>query len=182
MGGRPARCLPRRRCDRWGDQGNWGNWERCVVTAHVDIGDREIVVVVDDHRSALCVGVLTLSADLTTDPPRPEDLTNAIGLVADHLDDVVRDRPDLIGAELTISGPEVTAMVAVEVGGPAVLPFVLDRAAAEDVFRTIVTEGRADRMHNPGLDALLVDRIVAGCCAVVAVMRKLQVDTVRVEP
>ena len=32
------------------------------------------------------------------------------------------------------------------------------------------------------LDVLLVDRIVAGCCAVVAVMRKLQVDTVTVLP
>lgn len=152
------------------------------MTAHVELGDREIVVVLDDRRVPLPVGVLTLSADLTTDPPRPEDLTNAIGLVADHLDDVVRDRPDLVGAELTISGPEVTAMVAVEVGGPASLPFELGRAAAEDVFRTIVTEVRADRAHNPGLDVLLVDRIVAGCCAVVAVMRKLQVDTVTVLP
>ena len=152
------------------------------MTVHVELGDREIVVTVDDRRMPLPIGVLTLSADLTTDPPRPEDLTNAIGLVADHLDDVVRDRPDLIGAALTISGPEVTAMVAVEVGGPAALPYELDRAAAEDVFRTIVTEDRRDRAHNPGLDVLLVDRIVAGCCAVVAVMRKLQVDTVTVLP
>ena len=152
------------------------------MSVHVQLGDRDLVVVVDDQRVQLPIGVLTLSADITTDPPRPEDLTNAIGLVADHLDDVVRARPDLVGAELTISGPEVTAMVAVEVGGPATLPFELDRAAAEDVFRTIVTEGRADRAHNPGLDVLLVDRIVAGCCAVVAVMRKLQVDTVTVLP
>lgn len=152
------------------------------MTVHVELGDHEIVVTVDDLRVPLPVGVLTLSADLTTDPPRPEDLTNAIGLVADHLDDVVRDRPDLIGAALTISGPEAAAMVAVEVGGTAALPFELDRAAAEDVFRTIVTEDRGARAHNPGLDVLLVDRIVAGCCAVVAVMRKLQVDAVTVLP
>ena len=30
--------------------------------------------------------------------------------------------------------------------------FVLTRAAAEDVFRTLATEARADRIHNPGLE------------------------------
>ncbi len=152
------------------------------MSAHVDVGDHEIIVVLDDTRLSIAVGVVSLSSDLATDPPRPEELTNAIGLVADHLDDVVRDHPDLVGADLSMAGPEVTAMVAVEQGGAAVLPFVLDRAAAEDVFRTLVTERRADRVHNPGLDALLVDRVVAGSCAVVAVMRKLQLDSVMVRP
>jgi exopolyphosphatase/guanosine-5'-triphosphate,3'-diphosphate pyrophosphatase len=152
------------------------------VSIHVDVGDHEIVVVLDDRRVALPIGVVSLSSDLATDPPRPEELTNAIGLVADHLDDIVRDRPDLVGADLSMAGPEVTAMVAVELGGTAVLPFALGRAAAEDVFRTLVTERRADRVHNPGLDVLLVDRVVAGSCAVVAVMRTLQLDSVMVRP
>lgn len=157
----------------------------------VEVGDQEIVV---EHeagpdgsgdpavRMVLPLGVVTLSRELASDPPRPEELTNAIGAVVDHLDDLVRDRPDAIGGSVSMRGPEVTAIVAVEVGGPPPLPFELDRAAAEDVFRTVATEPRRDRALNPGLDPLLVDRVVAGCCAVVGVMRKLQIDTVTVHP
>ena len=150
--------------------------------AHLEVGDHEIVVHLDDRIVVLPVGIVTLAATLLADPPRPEELTNAIGTVVDHLDDVVRDRSDLVGAAVTISGPDVTAMAAVELGGAAVLPFELERAAAEDVFRTVATEARADRLANPGLDPLLVDRIVAGSCAVVAVMRKLQLESVTVRP
>ncbi|MEZ5248756.1 MAG: hypothetical protein R2713_05920 [Ilumatobacteraceae bacterium] len=88
----------------------------------------------------------------------------------------MRERPDLVDAPVSMSGPEATAIVAVELGGAAELPFELSRDAAEDVFRTMATERRADRAKNPGLDPLLVDRVVAGCCTVVAVMRKLQLD------
>ena len=149
---------------------------------HVELGDDELVVVHAPGdgtvvRRVLPVGVATLAQQFTTDPPRPEDLTNAIGAVADHLDDLVRERPDLVDAPVTMSGPEATAIAAVELGGSAVLPFVLHRDAAEDVFRTMATERRADRSKNPGLDPLLVDRVVAGCCTVVAVMRKLQLDS-----
>jgi exopolyphosphatase/guanosine-5'-triphosphate,3'-diphosphate pyrophosphatase len=161
------------------------------VSWHVDVGDHEIVLTHPEgpagsgdpavHR-VLPLGVVTLARELVADPPRPEELTNAIGAVADHLDDLVRDRPDVIGTTVSMSGPDVTAVVAVEVGGVAALPFVLDRLAAEDVFRTVATEPRIDRARNPGLDPLLVDRIVAGCCTVVGVMRKLQIDAVTVRP
>jgi exopolyphosphatase/guanosine-5'-triphosphate,3'-diphosphate pyrophosphatase len=161
------------------------------VSWHVDVGDHEIVITraagppgAGDPavRHLLPLGVVTLVGGLSADPPRPEELTNAIGAVADHLDDLVRERPDVIGATVSMSGPDVTAVVAVEVGAPALLPFALDRLAAEDVFRTVATEPRDDRARNPGLDPLLVDRIVAGCCIVVGVMRKLQIDAVTVTP
>ncbi len=157
----------------------------------VDLLDHEIVVTREPGEpgsgdpgidARLPLGVVTLGRELVTDPPRPEELTNAIGAVADHLDDLVRARPDLVGADVTLRSPEATAVVAVELGGPAQLPFVLERAAAEDVFRTVATESRHDRAHNPGLDPLLVDRVVAGACAVVAVMRKLHLDSVTVAP
>jgi exopolyphosphatase / guanosine-5'-triphosphate,3'-diphosphate pyrophosphatase len=150
------------------------------VNAHIDISDDDLVVVIDEVRTSLPIGIVTIADDLVTDPPRPEELTNAIGLVADHIDDVVRDHPDLIGAEVSMSSPEVTAMVAVELGRSASLPFVFERAAAEDVFRTLATERRIDRAKNPGLDPLLIDRVVAGSCVVVAVMRKLQLESVMV--
>ena len=158
---------------------------------HVELGDAEIVV---SHppgpvgsgdpevRRVLPLGVVTLLAELASDPPRPEELTNAVGAVIDHLDDLVRERPDLVGAPVSMSGPEITAVVAVELGGAAQLPFLLERAAAEDVFRTVATEPRDDRARNPGLDPLLVERIVAGSCAVVAVMRRLHLDAVTVAP
>jgi exopolyphosphatase/guanosine-5'-triphosphate,3'-diphosphate pyrophosphatase len=157
----------------------------------VELHDHEIVVALAEGGPGsgepgldgrLPIGVVTLGHTLASDPPRPEELTNAIGAVADHLDDLVRARPDLVGADVTLRAPEATAVVAVELGCPARLPFVLERAAAEDVFRTVATESRADRARNPGLDPLLVDRVVAGACAVVAVMRKLQLGTVTVAP
>lgn len=150
------------------------------MIVHVDVGANEIVVAIDGRPVALPIGVVSLSSGLVTDPPRPEELTNAIGLVADHFEDIVRDHPDVVGAEISIAGPEVTAMVAVEQGGAASLPFALRRDAAEDVFRTLVTESRADRTHNPGLDLSLVDSVVAGSCAVVAVMRRLHLESLTV--
>lgn len=117
---------------------------------------------------------------LVSDPPRPEELTNAIGSVADHIDDLVIERPDLFGAPVELRGPLAEAVAAVEHGGEPPLPFVLERAAAEDVFRTLATEAAAERRLNPGLPADLVDTVVAGCCAVVGVMRRLQLPDVTV--
>ncbi len=129
------------------------------------------------------VGIDVLTAHhLESDPPRPEELTNAIGAVVDHLDDLVRIDPDVIGATTTVRGPEAEAIAAVEVGAAPTLPFALTREAAEDVFRTLATEGRADRALNPGLDPDLVDRAVAGCCVVVGVMRRLHLSVVTVAP
>tara|TARA_B100000953_G_scaffold153688_1_gene127051 strand:- start:210 stop:530 length:321 start_codon:yes stop_codon:yes gene_type:complete len=70
----------------------------------------------------------------------------------------------------------ITTVAAVEIGlepyDPQVIDgFVLRRESAEDVFRTLATEGLEDRMHNPGLEAARADVIVAGCCILVAVMR-----------
>jgi exopolyphosphatase/guanosine-5'-triphosphate,3'-diphosphate pyrophosphatase len=48
---------------------------------------------------------------------------------------------------------------------------VLTRAAAEDVFRTLATERRSQRIHNPGLEEARADVIVGGCIILVAIMR-----------
>jgi exopolyphosphatase / guanosine-5'-triphosphate,3'-diphosphate pyrophosphatase len=53
---------------------------------------------------------------------------------------------------------------------------VLTRAAAEDVFRTLATETFAQRVHNPGLALERAGVIVAGCCLLVAIMRRLHLD------
>ena len=49
--------------------------------------------------------------------------------------------------------------------------FVLTKAAAEDVFRTVATEALADRIHNPGLERERADVIVGGAVILVCVMR-----------
>ena len=48
---------------------------------------------------------------------------------------------------------------------------MLTRAAAEDVFRTLATEARSERIHNPGLEEARADVIVAGAAILVSIMR-----------
>ena len=62
------------------------------------------------------------------------------------------------------------------VGPRRIHHFRLTRAAIEDVFRTLATEPLADRVHNPGLEAARADVIVGGCCALVALVRRLGID------
>ncbi len=118
----------------------------------------------------------------TADPPFPEELTNAIGEMIDHLDDARRQLDQLDNASaVSVQGRVATAIAAVEYGGtPGALTFELSRDAAEDVFRTLATEATAERRHNPGLPADLAPTIVAGCCAMVALFRALQLDRVTV--
>jgi exopolyphosphatase/guanosine-5'-triphosphate,3'-diphosphate pyrophosphatase len=49
--------------------------------------------------------------------------------------------------------------------------FWLTRAAAEDVFRTLATEKRQQRLGNPGLEEARADVIAGGCVVLVAVLR-----------
>ena len=118
------------------------------------------------------------------DPPPAAQLTNAIGAVLDHLDDVIRLQPDVADATaVTIRGADPWQMAVVERGGPIAEPEVrIARDDAEDVFRTLATERRVDRLHNPGLDPTEVDRIVATCCVIVGVLRKLRLDAVSMRP
>ena len=53
---------------------------------------------------------------------------------------------------------------------------MLTRDAAEDVFRTLATERRAERVHNPGLEEARADVIVGGAVVLVSVMRHFDFD------
>jgi len=124
------------------------------------------------------VGCVRLTeAWLHSDPPAPEELSQALSVVQAYLDDVDRLLPAAGQAETLIgTAGTVTTVAAVEIGlaeyDPEVLHhFRLTRAAAEDVFRTLATEAAADRRHNPGLEAARVDVIVGGAAVLVAVMR-----------
>jgi exopolyphosphatase/guanosine-5'-triphosphate,3'-diphosphate pyrophosphatase len=111
------------------------------------------------------------------DPPRPEELSQALSVVHDHLDDVQRDVPAVNDAARLVGlAGTVTTVAAVEIGlrtydRDRIHHFVLSRAAVEDVFRTLATENRADRIFNPGLEEARADVIVGGCIILVAIMR-----------
>jgi exopolyphosphatase / guanosine-5'-triphosphate,3'-diphosphate pyrophosphatase len=119
---------------------------------------------------------------LRSDPPSPEELSDAIGVVRAYLDDVERELPEVReAARLVGLAGTVTTMAAVEMGLQAydrgrVHHFVLTRDAAEDVFRTLATEKRADRIFNPGLEEARADVIVGGALVLVTIMRWLDAD------
>lgn len=128
-------------------------------------------------------GAVTVSeSELHRDPPRPEELTNAISLVSDAVDDVVHMHPEFASADqiIGVAGTIVT-VAAVELGLKQFDPeklhaMCLRRDAVEDVFRTLATEPLADRVFNPGLPRDRAEIIVGGCCVLVAVMRRLQIS------
>lgn len=147
----------------------------------VDIGADQTTVRLADgttHDIAWGAGTLTDRWLRDTDPPRPESLTNALGAVTDRLDDLLRERPDLLDTtSLTFSGPFVASLARVEIGADDVPPTVeLVRRAGEEIFRIVATDTAADRAHHPGLPSAHVDTIVATCCIVLAFMRRLHLD------
>lgn len=148
----------------------------------IRLGDDDTLVDLDGQHYVIPLGAVTLStAELVSDPPRPEELTNAIGLVVDHLDDMLRALPGASEADAVgIVGDLATVIAAVEFGGMPSLPYLLRRDAAEEVFRTVATESSAERALNPGLPAAAVDTIVGACCVVVGTMRHLHLDQIDV--
>lgn len=151
----------------------------------VDIDDRMIrVSMVGGGDWSVPVGPVSLVENELerSDRPSPEHLTNALGLVTDHLDDVIRESPLVLAAPaLTFVGPHAVALARVELGrGDVPTGYALERPDADEVFRTLVAESAADRVHNPGLDPAHVDTIIATCCVVLAVMRRLELSTVSI--
>jgi exopolyphosphatase / guanosine-5'-triphosphate,3'-diphosphate pyrophosphatase len=146
----------------------------------VDIGGGSSELAVADSAMSIPVGSVRLSEQqLHSDPPAPEELSNALALVDAYLDDVLREVPTVREARAMVgTGGTITTVAAVELGLPsydrdAIHQFILTKEAAEDVYRTLATERLADRVHNPGLPRDRADIIVGGCCVLVAVMRRL---------
>ena len=151
----------------------------------IDIGGGSTELVAEDadglHAQSLDVGALMITESyLRADPPRADELSNAIGHVADYFDDLIRDVPALTGAVSIVgTGGTVRTAGAVEIGRyePDELHgFWLSRDAAEDVFRTLATERLSDRIHNPGLHADRAPIIVGGMCVLVAILRRLRAE------
>jgi len=130
--------------------------------------------------------VTSTDSHISSDLPRPEDLTNLIGAVSDELEDITRDHP-VVGSPMRTVGVAgtIVTIAAVELGlhefdESALHGMTLSREAAEDVFRTVATEPLALRVQNPGLGPDRADIIVAGCCILVATMRRLHLSEITV--
>ena len=143
-------------------------------------GSTEIVFGATEAEAgrSLDIGCVRLTEQfLHGDPPRPDELSNAVGYVRDELEDVRLQLPVLDGARKLIGlAGTVSAVAAIEQGLRAydrdrIHHFTLTRAAAEDVFRTLATEALADRVYNPGLERGRADVIVGGCVILVCLMR-----------
>jgi exopolyphosphatase/guanosine-5'-triphosphate,3'-diphosphate pyrophosphatase len=156
-------------------------------TLVVDIGGASTELMVGsetlDFAVSLPFGAVNITeSELHRDPPRPEELTNAISLVSDAVDDVAHNYPQVSQVDriVGVAGTIVT-VAAVEVGqkvfdANSLHELRLTRDAVEDVFRTLATEPLKDRVFNPGLPSDRADIIVGGCCVLVAVMRRLQIS------
>jgi exopolyphosphatase/guanosine-5'-triphosphate,3'-diphosphate pyrophosphatase len=133
------------------------------------------------------IGCVRLSEKhLVSDPPAPEELSNAIAEATAWFEDLVREVPEVSAARTVVGvAGTITTVAAVELGlaaydRHATHHFRLARAAIEDVFRTLATERLADRVHNPGLERERADVIVGGLCVLVAFVRTLGIDEVLV--
>jgi exopolyphosphatase/guanosine-5'-triphosphate,3'-diphosphate pyrophosphatase len=157
------------------------------TTLVVDIGGASTELTLGDtdvlDSVSLPFGTVSLTeAELHSDPPRAEELSNAISMVGDAVDNSVIERPGLGAAGRVVGvASSIVTIAAVELGLTAfdrarLHGMVLTRTAAEDVFRTLATERLADRVHNPGLPVERAGVIVGGCCLLVAIMRRLQLD------
>lgn len=160
-------------------------------TVVIDIGGGSTEIMLGttslDHVVSIPIGAVVITEkELHHDPPRPEELTNAIGLAADLIEDIIRQRPEVRDATrvIGVAGTIVT-VAAIELGlhtfdAARLHGMSLTRSAVEDVFRTLATESLANRRHNPGLSEQRADIIVGGCCVLVAIMRKLHLNSITV--
>ena len=152
-------------------------------------GSTEFSIGTTDVEGAISIdiGCVRLTEKyLEHDPPDPEELVAAISLTEAWLDDVQRTLPGVAEAATVIGlAGTVSTTASVEIGlatydRDRVHHFVLTHEAIEDVFRTLATEPRADRIHNPGLEEERADVIVGGLCALVAIMRTLSLHQILV--
>jgi exopolyphosphatase/guanosine-5'-triphosphate,3'-diphosphate pyrophosphatase len=153
----------------------------------VDIGggSTEFVVGTDAPEGLLSVDIGCVRITETWlhgDPPTAEELSQAVHVVREHLADVLREVPAVATAKTLVGlAGTVSSFAMIEQGlatydRDRVHHFLLTKAAAEDVFRTLATEAAADRRHNPGLEPGRVDVIVGGAVILVTLLRTFGFD------
>ncbi len=154
----------------------------------VDIGggSTEFAVGTEECEGAMSIdiGCVRLTEKfLLHDPPPADELSACLSVVQTYLDDVARDLPAVLAAKTFVGlAGTVSTVAAVELGladydRDAIHHLELSHAAVEDVFRTLATETRAQRLANPGMEEARADVIVGGCCILVKLMRQFGLAT-----
>jgi exopolyphosphatase/guanosine-5'-triphosphate,3'-diphosphate pyrophosphatase len=158
---------------------------RPVLVIDIGGGSTEFVVGTTEPEAmrSLDVGCVRITEQwLHSDPPAPEELSNAVSAVRDELADLARELPSLRAAATVVGlAGTITTVAAVEQGlaeydRDKIHHFRLTREAAEDVFRTLAVESTSERRHNPGLEAERVDVIVGGVVVLVAIFRTFELQ------
>lgn len=162
-----------------------------AVVFDIGGGSTEFVIssASDAHEVSSVVSIPIGSVRITerhleSDPPAPEELTNAIADIRDYLTEVETHIPGIKNAKTWIGvAATVTTTAAIEQGlhefdARKIHEFVLTKEMAEDVFRTLATESLADRIHNPGLEKERADVIVGGVAIVVSIMRHFELASI----
>ncbi|HCV36726.1 MAG TPA: exopolyphosphatase [Acidimicrobiaceae bacterium] len=148
-------------------------------------GSTEFVVGTKAAEAALScdIGCVRLSERwIEHDPPQPEELLACLSVVGTHIDDVVREVPGALGAKTLVGlAGTVSTAAAVELGlseydRDEIHHFRISKAVAEEVFRTLATENRLERIQHPGMEEDRADVIVAGLSILVKVMRQLEFE------
>lgn len=153
----------------------------------IDIGGASTEFSYGHHQFEAAVSLDIGSVRLTemyveSDPPKPEELSNCVTYTGTWLADVDRELPQASAAKTVIGvAGTISTAVSVEIGlteydRGRMHHFTLTRDAAEDVFRTLATESRKDRLFNPGLPAGRVDTIVGGMAILVSIMRHFDIS------
>ena len=99
-----------------------------------------------------------------------------------HLDEVLRevsgvaDARTLVGLAGTVSCAAAVEIGLAEYDRDRIHHFHLSKEAVEDVYRTLATEDREERMANPGMEEARADVIVGGLSILVKVMRQFGFD------
>jgi exopolyphosphatase/pppGpp-phosphohydrolase len=154
------------------------------LTLAIDDFDVEVVVT-GGGRFSLPIGPLALYEGPLerADPPSAVHLSNALGIVQDHIDDVLIEAPSVAATPSVVAtGPHAIAVARVEVGARTVPDgYCLRRIDADDVFRTLVAEPAEQRRFNPGLDDMHLESIIGSCCVILGFMRRLDLQEITID-
>ena len=155
------------------------------VVVDIGGGSTEFAVGTTECEAAMSldIGCVRLTEKyIEHDPPLPEELLACQSIAEAHIDDVIREIPAVSDARCFVGlAGTVSTAAAVELGldtydRDRIHHFRLSKEAVEDVYRTLATEPRADRIHNPGLEEARADVIVGGLSILVKIMRQLNFD------
>ena len=156
------------------------------LVADIGGGSTEFAYGLDTCQKAIStdMGCVRMTEQyIHSDPSLPEELVAALSIVELHLDDVVAAIPEAPAAKTFVGlAGTVSAAAAIEQGlheydRDRIHHFVLTKDAAEDVFRTLATENRDERLDNPGMEEGRVDVIVGGLTILVRIMRQFGFDS-----